>query len=318
MNYFASDSEFQCTKCESKYPQKTSLILHIASAHGLKCLLCEEKYSTMAELKVHFTSTHGLENANKNCTKPNFQTNSNQCTEKTRPSRFELPKKSPKKIITSGSNLENDSKELSGNNLGEEISNEKPRPSRFELPKKSPIKKTIKFSDSNFKKNNLEKRAGEIWVSLDQYKLSSQSPEKLSNQLGPSTSKTLSKAGKVSSDFQNSQNYIMQDAEEEITKYDMPPILTENESYKKKIDEKQPPNNYNATNPGINVPCSKKVFKDRGTKSSQSGLEENSFENSLENEIEEISRKGGLISKGIFSLVQILKLCKVTKVHSSY
>ena len=113
MNCLASNSEFQCTKCESKYPQKTSLILHIASAHGLKCLLCEEKCSTMAELKVHFTSTHGLENANKNRTKPNFQTNSNQCTEKPRPSRFELPKKSSKKIITSGSNLENDSK-LSG------------------------------------------------------------------------------------------------------------------------------------------------------------------------------------------------------------
>ena len=113
MNCLASNSEFQCTKCESKYPQKTSLILHIASAHGLKCLLCEEKCSTMAELKVHFTSTHGLENANKNCTKPNFQTNSNQCTEKPRPSRFELPKKSSKKIITSASNLKNDSKETS-------------------------------------------------------------------------------------------------------------------------------------------------------------------------------------------------------------
>ena len=43
MNYFASELEFQCTRCESKYPQKTSLILHIASAHGLKCLLCTGK-----------------------------------------------------------------------------------------------------------------------------------------------------------------------------------------------------------------------------------------------------------------------------------
>ena len=135
----------------------------------------------MAELKDHFTSTHGLENANQNRTKTNFQTNSNQCTEKPRPSRFELPKKSLKKMVASGSNLENSSKELSCKNLGGEISNEKPRPSRFELPKKSPIKKTIKFSDSNFKKNNSEKRADEIWVSLDQYKLSNQSPEKLSN-----------------------------------------------------------------------------------------------------------------------------------------
>ena len=167
MNCLASNSEFQCTKCESKYPQKSSLILHIASTHGLKCLFCEEKYSTMAELKVHFTSTHGLENANKNRTKPNFQTNSNHCTEKPRPSRFELPKESSKKIITSGSNLENDSKELSGNNLGGEISSEKPKPTRFELPKK----------------DNLEKRTGEIWVSLDKYKLSSQSPEQLSSHL---------------------------------------------------------------------------------------------------------------------------------------
>ena len=147
----------------------------------MNCLLCEEKYSTMAELKLHFISTHGLKNANQNRTKANFQTNPNQCTEKPRPSRFELPKKSLKKMVTLGSNLENDSKELSGNNLGGETSNEKPRPTRFELPKKSPIKKTIKFSDSNFKKNNSEKRADEIWVSLDQYKLSNQSPEQLSN-----------------------------------------------------------------------------------------------------------------------------------------
>ena len=248
----------------------------------------------MAELKVHFTSTHGLENANQNRTKPNLLTNSSQCNEKPRPLRFELPKKSSKNVITSGSNLENDSKELSGNNLGEEISNEKPRPSRFELPKKSPIKKIIKFSDSNFRKDNLEKRAGEIWVSLDKYKLSSQSPNELSNNLGLSTPRTLSKSGKVSSDFQNSQNYIMQDPEEEITEYDMPPISIENESFKKKIDEKQPPNNYNATNPGINETCNEKVFKNRDIKSSDSCLEENSFENSLENEIEEISRKGGL------------------------
>ena len=62
-----------------------------------------------------------------------------------------------------------------------------------------------------------------------------------------------------------------------------------------KIDEKQPLNDYNATNPGINETCSKKVFKNRDTKSSDSGLEENSLENSLENEIEEISGKGGLI-----------------------
>ena len=88
----------------------------------------------------------------------------------------------------------------------------------------------------------------------------------------------------------------MQDPEGELTEYHMPPtISTENESYKKKIDEKQPPNNYNATNLGINETCTKKVFKDRGTKSSDSGLEENSLENSLENEIEEISGKGGLI-----------------------
>ena len=234
----------------------------------------------MAELKVHFTSTHGLENANQNRTKPNLLTNSSQCNEKPRPLRFELPKKSSKNVITSGSNLENDSKELSGNNLRGEISNEKPRPSRFELPKKSPIKKTIKFSDSNFKKNHLETRAGEIWVSLDKYKLSSQSP------------RTLSKSGNC--DFENSQNYILQDPEEEITEYDMPPISIENESFKKKIDEKQPPNNYNATNPGINETCNEKVFKNRDIKSSDSGLEENSFENSLENEIEEISRKGGL------------------------
>ena len=79
-----------------------------------------------------------------------------------------------------------------------------------------------------------------------------------------------------------------------------------------KIDEKQPLNNYNATNPGINETCSKKVFENRGKKSSDNGLEENSFDNSLENEIEEISRKGGLISKGIFCLVKFLKMCKVT------
>ena len=79
---------------------------------------------------------------------------------------------------------------------------------------------------------------------------------------------------------------------------------------RKKIEEKQPPNNYNATNPGINETCNEKVLKIRDTKSSDSGLEENTFENSLENEIEDISRKGGLISKSIFSLG--------TKVHSSY
>ena len=86
----------------------------------------------------------------------------------------------------------------------------------------------------------------------------------------------------------------MQDPEEEITEYDMPPISIENESFKKKIHEKQPPNNYNATNQGINETCNEKVFKNRGTKSSDSVLEENSSENCLENEIEEISRKGGL------------------------
>ena len=78
---------------------------------------------------------------------------------------------------------------------------------------------------------------------------------------------------------------------------------------RKKIDEKQPPNNYNATNPGINETCNEKFFENRGTKSSDSCLEENSFENSLENEIEEFSRKGGLISKGTFSLVQFLEMC---------
>ena len=109
----------------------------------------------------------------------------------------------------------------------------------------------------------------------------------------------------------------MQDPEEDISEYDMPSISTENESYKKKIDEKQPLNNDNTTNPGIDETC-RYTFENRGTKSSDSGLEENSFENSLENEIEEISRKGGLMLKGIFSLVQFLKMCEVTKVHSSY
>ena len=40
-----------------------------------------------------------------------------------------------------------------------------------------------------------EKRGGEIWVSLDQYKLSSPSPEKLSSQLRTSISQISSKAG---------------------------------------------------------------------------------------------------------------------------
>ena len=41
-----------------------------------------------------------------------------------------------------------------------------------------------------------EKRGDEIWVSLDQYKLSSPSPEKLSSQLRTSNSKTPSNAKK--------------------------------------------------------------------------------------------------------------------------
>ena len=40
-----------------------------------------------------------------------------------------------------------------------------------------------------------EKRGGEIWVSLDQYKLSSPSPEKLSSQLRMSISQISSNAG---------------------------------------------------------------------------------------------------------------------------
>ena len=40
-----------------------------------------------------------------------------------------------------------------------------------------------------------EKRGGEIWVSLDQYKLSSPSPEKLSSQLRTSISQISSNAG---------------------------------------------------------------------------------------------------------------------------
>ena len=99
----------------------------------------------------------------------------------------------------------------------------------------------------------------------------------------------------------------MQDPEGELTEYHMPPtISTENESYKNKIDEKQPPNNYNVTNPGINETCSKQVSKNRGTKST--GLEEISFENSLENEIEEISLKGAWLNlKGYFQFGPILK-----------
>ena len=41
-----------------------------------------------------------------------------------------------------------------------------------------------------------EKRGDEIWVSLDQYKLSSPSPEKLSSHLRTSNSKTPSNAKK--------------------------------------------------------------------------------------------------------------------------
>ena len=41
-----------------------------------------------------------------------------------------------------------------------------------------------------------KKRGGEIWVSLDQYKLSSPSPEKMSSHLQTSNSKTPSNAKK--------------------------------------------------------------------------------------------------------------------------
>ena len=84
-----------------------------------------------------------------------------------------------------------------------------------------------------------EKRGGEIWVSLDQYKLSSPSPEKLLSQIQASSTKTTLKAEKVSTDFQKSQNYIFRD-HEEIIESDLSAISKENETLKNMSYEKQP------------------------------------------------------------------------------
>ena len=84
-----------------------------------------------------------------------------------------------------------------------------------------------------------EKRGGEIWVSLDQYKLSSPSPEKLSSPIQTSSTKTTLKAEKLSTDFQKSQNYIFQD-HEEIIESDLSPISKENETFQNMSYEKQP------------------------------------------------------------------------------
>ena len=54
----------------------------------------------------------------------------------------------------------------------------------------------------------------------------------------------------------------MQDPEEEMTEYDMPPISTENESYKKKIDEKQ-----QCTK--MNQECMKKIMNNKYKKFNQ-------------------------------------------------
>ena len=76
-------------------------------------------------------------------------------------------------------------------------------------------------------------------MSLDQYKLSSPSPEKLSSQIQTSSTKTTLKAEKVSTDFQKSQNQFFQD-HEEIIESDLPAISKVNETFKDMSTQNNP------------------------------------------------------------------------------
>ena len=131
-----------------------------------------------------------------------------------------------------------------------------------------------------------EKRGGEIWVSLDQYKLSSPSPEKLSSQIQTSSTKTTLKAEKVSTDFQKSPNYIFPD-HEEIIESDLSAISKENETFKNILYEKHPKKIF-VKSPAIKIAILKKGKNEEPLKINQNLILESETENSKTSTTREI------------------------------
>ena len=132
-----------------------------------------------------------------------------------------------------------------------------------------------------------EKRGGEIWVSLDQYKLSSPSLEKLSSQIiQTSSTKTTLKAEKVSTDFQKSQNQFFQD-HEEIIESDLPAISKVNETFKDMSYEKQPKKIF-VKSPAMKIAILKKGKNEEPLKINQNLILEPETENSKTSTTREI------------------------------